>query len=294
MLNEEINDFLNNYPKFEEQSLNKKPNLKQLKEDGNVSLDCRYLNFAPQCEGWMQVTQNGGFGSFLINWSGVLKLTTAATIPYYTGQYANSKRGFGFVTIGASIDDFHAAANETKRNVSEILKNQTKSMEVIVNENQVEIEYFIQRLIKELSLVTLALILLIIYIAIWVSNYILSKINNLLVGTNKFANKEFDYRIKITSEDEIGNLEKSFNIADMIIVTAVLDIGNMMMEIAGLSFLGLGAEPPLTEWGLMVSQGRSFMQTAPWVVIAPGLAIFITVLVFNMLGDTLSDITGRQ
>ena len=84
------------------------------------------------------------------------------------------------------------------------------------------------------------------------------------------------------------------NIADMIIVTAVLDIGNMMMEIAGLSFLGLGAEPPLAEWGLMVSQGRSFMQTAPWVVIAPGLAIFITVLVFNMLGDTLSDITGRQ
>lgn len=84
------------------------------------------------------------------------------------------------------------------------------------------------------------------------------------------------------------------NIADMIIVTAVLDIGNMMMEIAGLSFLGLGAEPPLAEWGLMVSQGRSFMQTAPWVVIAPGMAIFITVLVFNMLGDTLSDITGRQ
>ena len=84
------------------------------------------------------------------------------------------------------------------------------------------------------------------------------------------------------------------NIADMIIVTAVLDIGNMMMEIAGLSFLGLGAEHPLAEWGLMVSQGRSFMQTAPWVVIAPGLAIFITVLVFNMLGDTLSDITGRQ
>lgn len=84
------------------------------------------------------------------------------------------------------------------------------------------------------------------------------------------------------------------NIEDMIIVTAVLDIGNMIMEIAGLSFLGLGAEPPLAEWGLMVSQGRSFMQTAPWVVIAPGLAIFITVLVFNMLGDTLSDITGRQ
>ena len=209
--NQNINEFLKSYPTFEEQSLSKKPNMKQLKELGNVGLDCRYLNFAPQCEGWMQLTQNGGYGSFIINWSGVWKLTTAATIPYYTGQYANTKRGFGFISIGASVDDFHAAANETKRNVSEILKNQTKSMEVIVNENQLEIEYFIQRLIKELSLVTLSLIILIIYIAVWVSNYILSKINNLLVGTNKFANKEFDYRIKVTSEDEIGNLEKSFN-----------------------------------------------------------------------------------
>ena len=93
-------------------------NMKQLKELGNVGLDCRYLNFAPQCEGWMQVTQNGGYGSFVINWSGVWKLTTAAAIPYYTGQYANSKRGFGFVTIGASVDDFHAAANETKKNAA--------------------------------------------------------------------------------------------------------------------------------------------------------------------------------
>jgi signal transduction histidine kinase/CheY-like chemotaxis protein len=159
----------------------------------------------------MQVTQNGGYGSFIINWSGVWKLTTAATIPYYTGQYANSKRGFGFVTIGASVDDFHAAANETKKNVSEILKEQTNNMEEIVNENQGEIEAFIKRLINELSLVTFAMVLLVIFIAIWVSNYILSKINNLLVGTKKFANKEFNYRIKVSSEDEIGNLEKSFN-----------------------------------------------------------------------------------
>ena len=209
--NQNINEFLKTYPTFEEQSLNKKPNLKQVKENGNVGLDCRYLNFAPQCEGWMQVTQNGGYGSFIINWSGVWKLTTAAAIPYYTGQYAKSKRGFGFVTIGASVDDFHAAANETKKNVSEILKEQTNNMEEIVNENQGEIEAFIKRLINELSLVTFGMVLLVIFIAIWVSNYILSKINNLLVGTKKFANKEFDYRIKVSSEDEIGNLEKSFN-----------------------------------------------------------------------------------
>ena len=209
--NEEINDFLNNYPKFEEQSLNKKPNLKQLKEDGNVSLDCRYLNFAPQCEGWMQVTQNGGYGSFIINWSGVWKLTTAAAIPYYTGKYANTKRGFGFVTIGASVDDFHAAANETKKNISEILKNQTNNMEEVVNENQAEIEKFIKALINELSFVTFAMIILIIAVALLMSGYLSRKIEKILIGTKRFSNNELDYRIKVNSNDEIGQLENSFN-----------------------------------------------------------------------------------
>ena len=209
--NQEINDFLKNYPTFEEQSLSKKPNLKQLKEDGKVALDCRYLNFAPQCEGWMQVTQNGGYGSFIINWSGVSKLTTAAAIPYYTGKYANSKRGFGFVTMGASVDDFHAAANETKKNVSEILKGQTKNMEDIVNKNKSEIEDFITILINELTVVTFVMIVLIIFIAMWMSGYLSQKIRNILIGTEKFSNNELDYRIKVTSDDEIGQLEKSFN-----------------------------------------------------------------------------------
>ena len=209
--NKNINDFLRDYPIFEEQNLNKKPNIKQLKENGNVGLDCRYLNFAPQCEGWMQITEQGGYGSFVINWSKVWKLTTAATIPYYTGKYANTKRGFGFVSIGASVDDFHAAANETKKDVLNILDSQTKSMEVIVNENQFEIEEFITMLINELTVITFSLVLVIIFVAIWMSNYIISKINNLIIGTKKFANNELTYRIKVTSNDEIGELEKSFN-----------------------------------------------------------------------------------
>lgn len=80
------------------------------------------------------------------------------------------------------------------------------------------------------------------------------------------------------------------NIAGSIIVTAVLDIGTMIMEIAGLSFLGLGAMPPIAEWGSMMSNGRSMLQTAPWVILAPGMAIFITVVIFNLLGDTVRDI----
>ena len=79
------------------------------------------------------------------------------------------------------------------------------------------------------------------------------------------------------------------NIFGSILITSVLDIGTMMMELAGLSFLGLGVQPPMAEWGSMINDGRSMLQISPWMVLAPGLAIFITVMVFNLLGDTLRD-----
>lgn len=79
------------------------------------------------------------------------------------------------------------------------------------------------------------------------------------------------------------------NIAGPIMVTSMLDIGTMMMEIAGLSFLGLGAQPPVAEWGSMMSSGRSMLQTYPWIVLSPGLAIFVSVVIFNLLGDTIRD-----
>lgn len=79
------------------------------------------------------------------------------------------------------------------------------------------------------------------------------------------------------------------NISGPILVTAVLDIGVIMMELAGLSFLGLGVKPPMAEWGSMINEGRSMLQVAPWMALAPGGAIFITVMVFNLLGDTLRD-----
>lgn len=79
------------------------------------------------------------------------------------------------------------------------------------------------------------------------------------------------------------------NMAGTILVTAVLDIGTMMMELAGLSFLGLGVKAPMAEWGSMINDGRSMLQICPWMVLAPGFAIFITVMVFNLLGDTVRD-----
>ncbi len=80
------------------------------------------------------------------------------------------------------------------------------------------------------------------------------------------------------------------NIAGPILVTAALDIGTIIMELAGLSFLGLGAMPPTAEWGAMMNNGRSMLQTAPWVILSPGFAIFLTVAIFNLLGDKLRDV----
>jgi len=209
--NKEINEFLETYPTFVEQSNDKKPNMKQVLEDGNIGLDCRYLNFAPQCQGWMQLTQNGGYGSFIILWSNVWKLTTAAAIPYYTGKYGETKRGFGFVTIGANVDEFHAAANQTKTNISRILNEQTKQMEEIESANKYEVNKFIDSLLHELTLVTILMIIAIIAIALWISSYITSKIETILIGTKKFAKNDFSYRLPITSNDEIGKLEEAFN-----------------------------------------------------------------------------------
>lgn len=79
------------------------------------------------------------------------------------------------------------------------------------------------------------------------------------------------------------------NISGPILITATLDIGTMMMELAGLSFLGLGAQPPTAELGNMMSGGRSMLQIYPWVVLSPGIAILIAVVIFNLLGDGLRD-----
>lgn len=80
------------------------------------------------------------------------------------------------------------------------------------------------------------------------------------------------------------------NILPLMVITAASDIGAMMMELAGLSFLGFGSQPPAPEWGLMLNEGRQQLQTAPWLMIFPGLAIFVTVVIFNLWGDALRDV----
>jgi peptide/nickel transport system permease protein len=80
------------------------------------------------------------------------------------------------------------------------------------------------------------------------------------------------------------------NIVGPILVVATLGVGSAILLEAALSFLGLGAQPPTPSWGSMLSTAREKIFTASWISFFPGLAIFITVLGFNLLGDGLRDI----
>lgn len=80
------------------------------------------------------------------------------------------------------------------------------------------------------------------------------------------------------------------NIMGPILVYATLRIGSAILTTAYLSFLGVGVSPPTPEWGLLVAQGQKYIQDAMHVIFFPGMAIFITVLVFNILGDGLRDL----
>lgn len=84
------------------------------------------------------------------------------------------------------------------------------------------------------------------------------------------------------------------NAATPIIVQASLDFGNAIMYAAALSFIGLGAQPPAPEWGAMISLARNYLQDSWWFATFPGLAILITVLGFNLLGDGIRDMTDPR
>ncbi|MDR2368535.1 MAG: ABC transporter permease subunit [Deltaproteobacteria bacterium] len=79
-----------------------------------------------------------------------------------------------------------------------------------------------------------------------------------------------------------------------LIVTAALDIGVMMIGVAGLSFLGLGVRPPTPEWGAMLNEGRTYFQQYPGTIFFPGVAIFISIMVFNLFGDSLRDLLAPR
>jgi peptide/nickel transport system permease protein len=81
----------------------------------------------------------------------------------------------------------------------------------------------------------------------------------------------------------------AINLVGPILVLGMLDIGNMILAVSALSFLGLGVPPPAPEWGAMLNDGRASMEIAPWLVLAPGIALFLVVLSVNYFGDVVRD-----
>lgn len=80
------------------------------------------------------------------------------------------------------------------------------------------------------------------------------------------------------------------NVFPYLLVNITQDIGNQLLILSGLSLLGLSSQPPTPEWGFMLSEGKKYIQAAPWLIFYPGLIIVIHVIVFNLLGDSLRDI----
>jgi signal transduction histidine kinase len=203
-------DYLNHVRTFDNQSRDKKP-AQILTKSGHLGLDCRYLNFAPQCQGWHDLTQHGGSGSFLIQWSGVWKRTTAAPIPYFTGQYAKSPRGFGYITIGANVEDFHAPAMAT----AELMNNKVAEFGERLKHKQIGLQDMIERSVNytaaDLSGSTMVMLILVLIVAVWLASVLTRRVTDLVGGLARIEAGDLSFRFQRGSNDELGHLNNSLN-----------------------------------------------------------------------------------
>jgi len=115
-----------------------------------------------------------------------------------------------------------------------------------------------------------------------------------IVRSSVLAEKEKEYVIasRVNGSSEFRLILKVVlpNCTTPIIVQATMGFASAVLEAAGLSFLGLGAQPPTPEWGAMLADSLQFITTASWMIIYPGIAIFLTVMGFNLVGDGLMDV----
>ncbi|MFP3091540.1 ATP-binding protein [Treponema sp. TIM-1] len=212
-------DFIRDQPVFVDQSRDKKP-AAALTAQGLVGLDGRYLNHAPQCTGWFDLTREGGSGSFLILWSGLWKLTTAATIPYYTGHYGQSKRGFGFVAIGAGFEDFQRPAMATEATLNRVITMANRDLTQAAEETGNAITANLFDTTLKLGISAGLMIFLVVMIAIWMASIFTHSITTLINGISRFRSGERYFRFNAQTKDEIGTLADSFDeMADSLVAS---------------------------------------------------------------------------
>lgn len=184
------------------QSLLKTP-ARALTAAGFVGLDGRYLNNAPQCTGLMELTKNGGSGSFYLYWSGMLKPTTGGAIPYYTGNYdpeiKGDRRGFGIVSIGAGIEALSTPAVQMEEHLRATI---SKSL----NDSVIQI-----------VATSVAVFTLIIIATGLITSTVTKSISRLVEGMNRFRAGDESFRFNSGAKDEFGILADTFdNMADSI------------------------------------------------------------------------------
>ena len=127
---------------------------------------------------------------------------------------------------------------------------------------------------------------------VWWVKY--ARISRVLVKKEK--NSEYIQAAKIAGATKFKIIRAYVlpNILPQIIVQISVDVGSVIIALAGFSFLGLGMQPPSPEWGNMLNEGRAHIQTTPRLLILPGLCIFIMVFLFNTLGDLLRSILNPK
>jgi len=212
--------FIKNLPSFRNFAQYKTGSGEQITE-GSIALDCRILDTAPQCQGWHRGTEDGGSGSFLILWSGLWKLTTYAAVLYYTGRCKASPRGFGYVTIGANVDDFHKAANITKTGIEKSIAEQSRDIQQTQNEARELIIRNTTANRKLIAYISIASALLLISVAIVFSLTITQPLKRLNQGARAISRGNYYQHIDVNSGDEVEQLADSFN--QMAAVVAEVD-----------------------------------------------------------------------
>ena len=241
-------EFIETVPPFQEQSRNKKP-APELTAEGLVGLDGRYLNNAPQCIGWFDLTREGGSGSFLILWSGIWKPNTAAAIPYYTGNYGKTKRGFGFVAIGAGLEDFQRPARETEQELGNIIAGTNQDLSAAVRETSRTISANLLATTVKLGVSAGLMIALVVLIAIWMASIFSTSITSLIAGISRFRAGERHFRFNAPIKDEIGTLADSFDeMADSLVdadrgplIITTMDLRIIYINDMGLAVMGTKA-----------------------------------------------------
>ncbi|MDR2822270.1 MAG: response regulator [Acholeplasmatales bacterium] len=206
-------------PQFHNQLRSNTP-AQDLTYNGFVGLDGRYLNNAPQCTGWRDISQYGGSGSLLILWVGLYKLSTVSAIPYYTGKYQKTydedhnllnARGFGVVTIGAGFEFYNSSANKTEAALNDMITR----ADLVITTTSIDIKETINGSLSNtliiLSLVTGVILVVIVFIAIIISNSITEPLNSLNIGINKFKKGYRSFRFNSDRIDEFGDLADAFD-----------------------------------------------------------------------------------